>query len=44
MPAHIAATVYKVLGLPIGVELHTPLGRVVRLVDHGFEPIDELFA
>jgi len=44
MPAHIAATVYKVLGLPIDLELHTPQGRVVRLVDHGFEPIDELFA
>ena len=44
VPAHIAATVYKVLGLPIDLELHTPQGRVVRLVDHGFEPIDELFA
>ncbi len=43
MPAHIAATVYKSLGMPIDMELHTPQGRVVRLVDHGFEPINELF-
>ncbi len=43
MPAHIAATVYKALGLPIDLELKTPQGRVVRLVDHGFDPIDELF-
>ena len=41
-PAHIAATVYKCLGIPIDTELKTPQGRVVRLVDHGFEPIDEL--
>lgn len=43
MPGHIAATVYKSLGLPADLELHTPQGRVVRLVDHGFDPIDELF-
>jgi len=42
-PAHLAATVYRCLGLPIDKELHTPQGRVVRLVDHGYEPIDELF-
>jgi Protein of unknown function (DUF1501) len=42
MPAHIAATVYKCLGIPIETELKTPQGRVVRLVDHGFEPINEL--
>jgi hypothetical protein len=42
MPAHVAATVYKCLGLPIETELKTPQGRVVRLVDHGFDPIDEL--
>lgn len=44
MPAHLAATVYKALGIPIETELKTPQGRVVRLVDHGFEPIDELLA
>jgi hypothetical protein len=42
MPAHIAATVYKCLGIPVDTELKTPQGRVVRLVDHGFDPIDEL--
>jgi len=42
MPAHIAATVYKCLGIPIETELKTPQGRVVRLVDHGFDPVDEL--
>ncbi len=41
-PSHVAATVYKALGLPIDLELKTPEGRVVRLVDHGFDPIDEL--
>jgi len=43
-PSHVAATVYKALGIPIETELKTPQGRVVRLVDHGFDPIDELFA
>jgi hypothetical protein len=42
MPSHVAATVYKCLGIPIDKELKTPQGRVVRLVDHGFDPIDEL--
>jgi hypothetical protein len=44
MPGHVAATVYKCLGIPIDMELKTPQGRVVRLVDHGLEPIDELLA
>ena len=43
-PAHLAATVYQSLGIPIDTELKTPQGRVVRLVDHGFDPIDELFS
>ncbi|PYU66142.1 MAG: DUF1501 domain-containing protein [Acidobacteria bacterium] len=43
-PSHVAATVYKALGLPIDLELKAPEGRVVRLVDHGFDPIDELLA
>jgi hypothetical protein len=42
MPGHVAATVYKCLGIPIDIELKTPQGRVVRLVDHGLDPIDEL--
>ncbi len=42
MPSHVAATVNKCLGIPIDKELKTPQGRVVRLVDHGFDPIDEL--
>jgi uncharacterized protein (DUF1501 family) len=44
MPAHLAATVYKCLGIPVDTELKTQQGRVVRLVDHGFDPIDELLA
>lgn len=43
-PGHLAATVYKCLGIPIDKELKTPQGRVVRIVDHGFDPIDELLA
>jgi hypothetical protein len=43
MPGNVAATVYKSLGIPLDLELKTPQGRVVRLVDHGLEPIDELF-
>ena len=43
-PGHVAATVFKALGLPIDLELKTPEGRVVRLVDHGFDPIDEMLA
>src|SRR6266567_2524473 len=42
MPGHVAATVYKCLGIPIDKELKTSQGRVVRLVDHGIDPIDEL--
>jgi hypothetical protein len=41
-PAHVAATVYKCLGIPVDTILKTPQGREVRLVDHGFDPIDEL--
>jgi uncharacterized protein (DUF1501 family) len=42
MPANVAATIYKCLGVPIDTILKTPQGREVRVVDHGFEPIDEL--
>jgi hypothetical protein len=41
-PAHVAATVYQCLGIPVDTVLKTPQGREVRLVDHGFDPIDEL--
>jgi hypothetical protein len=41
-PAHVAATVYKCLGIPVDTILKTPQGREVRLVDAGFDPIDEL--
>lgn len=42
MPANVAATIYKCLGVPIDTIMKTPQGREVRVVDHGFEPIDEL--
>ncbi|WP_263351086.1 DUF1501 domain-containing protein [Acidicapsa acidisoli] len=41
-PSHVAATVYKCLGIPVDTILKTPQGRDVRLVDHGFDPIEEL--
>jgi len=41
-PAHVAATVYKCLGIPVDTVLKTPQGRDVRLVDTGFDPIEEL--
>lgn len=40
----VAATVYKGLGLNIETELHGPGNRPIRLVDHGIEPVHELFA
>ena len=43
-PSNVAATVYTALGMPLDLELHTPEGRIVRLVDHGFDPINELLA
>jgi arylsulfatase A-like enzyme len=43
-PSHVAATVYHALGIPIDLILSTPEGRQVRLVDHGFDPIMELFS
>jgi hypothetical protein len=39
----IAATIYRGLGISLDTELPSPLGRPLRLVDHGIEPIDELF-
>jgi Protein of unknown function (DUF1501) len=42
-PGNVAATVYKALGIPLDLINKTPQGRVVRVVDNGVEPIDELF-
>ncbi|HWC77077.1 MAG TPA: DUF1501 domain-containing protein, partial [Blastocatellia bacterium] len=42
-PGAIAATVYKSLGIDLGLELPGPQARPLRLVDHGVEPIAELF-
>jgi hypothetical protein len=42
-PAEIAATVYHGLGIRLDTELPGPQGRPLRLVDHGVEPITELF-
>src|SRR5256886_11377403 len=43
-PGMIAATVYKGLGIDLGVELPGAQGRPIPLVDRGVEPIRELFA
>ncbi|GAC1448529.1 MAG: DUF1501 domain-containing protein [Isosphaeraceae bacterium] len=42
-PAEIAATVYRGLGISLETELPGPQSRPLRLVDHGVEPIEELF-
>jgi hypothetical protein len=44
MPAHVAATVYQALGIPLDFIMKTPQGRDVRVVDHGIDPITELLA
>jgi uncharacterized protein (DUF1501 family) len=41
--AEIAATVYQGLGISLDTELPGPQGRPIRIVDHGVEPIAELF-
>ena len=41
--AEIAATVYHGLGIDLATELPGPQSRPLRLVDHGVEPIEELF-
>jgi hypothetical protein len=41
--AEIAATVYRGLGIDLDTELPGPQGRPIRIVDHGVEPIGELF-
>ncbi len=42
-PAEVAATVYRALGISLELDLPGPQGRPIRLVDHGVEPILELF-
>jgi hypothetical protein len=42
-PAEIAATAYHALGFEIHMELPGPQSRPIPLVDHGVEPILELF-
>ncbi|ODT99099.1 MAG: hypothetical protein ABS79_04910 [Planctomycetes bacterium SCN 63-9] len=42
-PQEIAATVYQGLNIDIATELVGPQGRPLRLVDHGIEPVQELF-
>ena len=39
----IAATAYHALGIDLATELPGPQSRPLRLVDHGVEPIEELF-
>jgi hypothetical protein len=41
--AEIAATVYHGLGISLDTELPGPQNRPLRVVDHGVEPIGELF-
>ena len=41
--AEIAATVYKGLGISLDTELPGPQSRPIRVVDHGVEPVEELF-
>ncbi len=41
--AEIAATAFQALRVPLETELPGPQGRPLRIVDHGVEPIGELF-
>ena len=42
-PAEVTATVYHGLGIDLETELPGPQKRPIRVVDHGVEPIMELF-
>ena len=42
-PAEVLATVYHALGIDLETELPGPQDRPIRVVDHGVEPIQELF-
>ena len=41
--AEVAATVFHGLGIKLDTELPGPQGRPLRIVDHGVEPVLELF-
>jgi hypothetical protein len=43
-PAEVAATVFHAMGIDLETELPGPQDRPIRVVDHGVEPIMELFA
>src|SRR5437660_4526288 len=43
-PQQVAATIYRGLGIDLGLELPGAQGRPIPLVDRGTEPIKELFA
>ena len=43
-PAEVAATVYHALGIDLETLLPGPQDRPIRVVDHGAEPIMELFS
>ena len=38
------ATVCKILGIDYNKQNNTPIGRPIRIVDKGGEPIKELFS
>ncbi len=42
-PAEVAATIYHALGISLEIDLPGPQSRPIRLVDHGVEPILDLF-
>jgi hypothetical protein len=42
-PGEVAATVFKSLGIDLDTELPGLQGRPIRIVDHGVNPINELF-
>jgi hypothetical protein len=42
-PAEVIATAYQALGIDLDTELIANQGRPVKIVDHGVEPIQELF-
>ncbi len=43
MVGQVAATILSNLGIDVAKELPGPQGRPIRVVDHGIEPITELF-
>jgi hypothetical protein len=42
-PGEVAATVFRSLGIDLDTELPGLQGRPIRIVDHGVNPINELF-